>query len=64
MRAMLDTGVPVLHGVLAVPAAEHAAARSGGAHGNRGAEVALAAVRMAALRRAQPASGARTGGAR
>jgi 6,7-dimethyl-8-ribityllumazine synthase len=47
----LSTGVPVLDGVLAVRDAAQAEARSGGAVGNRGAEVALAAVQMAALRR-------------
>lgn len=51
MRVGLDTGVPVLHGVLAVHDAAQAGSRSGGDHGNRGAEVALAAVRMANLRR-------------
>jgi 6,7-dimethyl-8-ribityllumazine synthase len=51
-RVALDTGVPVLHGVLAVHDAAQAGARAGGAHGNRGAEVALAALDMAALRRA------------
>lgn len=45
----LDTGVPVLHGVLAVRDAAQAAARSGGTVGNRGSEVALAAVQMASL---------------
>jgi 6,7-dimethyl-8-ribityllumazine synthase len=50
MRVALDTGVPVLNGVLAAGSAEQAAARSGGALGNRGAEVALAAVHMARLR--------------
>ena len=44
MRVALDTGVPVLNGVLAVYAAEQAEARSGGDHGNMGAQVALAAV--------------------
>jgi 6,7-dimethyl-8-ribityllumazine synthase len=52
MRVALDTGVPVLNGVLAAYDAEQAAARSGGDRGNTGAEVALAAVQMAALRRA------------
>ncbi|MEO5618409.1 MAG: 6,7-dimethyl-8-ribityllumazine synthase [Candidatus Eisenbacteria bacterium] len=52
LRAGLDTGVPVLNGVLAAHDAEQAAARSGGVLGNRGAEVALAAVHMARLRRA------------
>jgi 6,7-dimethyl-8-ribityllumazine synthase len=50
-RVALDTGVPVLDGVLAVNDAAQAAARTGGAIGNRGAEVALAAVQMAQLRR-------------
>ena len=52
MRVALDTGVPGLNGVLAASDAEQAAARSGGDHGNTGAEVALAAAHMAALRRA------------
>ena len=50
-RVALDTGVPVLNGVLAAFDAAQAEARSGGALGNRGAEVALAAVQMARLRR-------------
>ena len=49
-RAALDSGVPVLNGVLAVHDAAQAAARSGGALGNRGADVALAAIQMARLR--------------
>lgn len=52
LRVGLDTGVPVLNGVLAAHDAEQAAARTGGALGNRGAEIALAAVQMARLRRA------------
>ena len=51
-RVALDCGVPVLNGVLAAYDAEQARARTGGALGNRGAEVALAAVHMANLRRA------------
>jgi len=51
-RVALDTGVPVLHGVLATRDRAQAEARSGGEH-NRGAEVALAAVAMATLRRAR-----------
>ena len=51
-RVALDTGVPVLDGVLAARDAAQAAARSGGAVGNRGAEVALAALQMAQLKRA------------
>jgi 6,7-dimethyl-8-ribityllumazine synthase len=53
MRVALDTSVPVLDGVLAVHDAEQAAARTGGAIGNRGADVALAAVQMARLARAR-----------
>jgi 6,7-dimethyl-8-ribityllumazine synthase len=56
MRVALDTGVPILHGVLAVHDAGQADARSGGRHGNRGAEIALAAVRMARLRRERTAT--------
>jgi 6,7-dimethyl-8-ribityllumazine synthase len=50
-QVALETGVPVLHGVLAAHDAAQAAARTGGELGNRGAEVALAAVQMAQLRR-------------
>ena len=51
VRVALETSVPVLNGVLAVHDAEQAAARSGGPLGNRGADVALAAVQMAGLAR-------------
>jgi len=50
-RVALDTGVPVLNGVLAAHHPGQVADRTGGLHGNRGAEVALAAIRMAELRR-------------
>ncbi|TMQ63689.1 MAG: 6,7-dimethyl-8-ribityllumazine synthase [Candidatus Eisenbacteria bacterium] len=50
MRVMLDTGVPILNGVLAARTPEQVAERTGGTRGNRGAEVALAAVQMARLR--------------
>jgi 6,7-dimethyl-8-ribityllumazine synthase len=49
MRVMLDAGVPVLNGVLAVEDLAQAEARAGGAVGNRGAEIALAALAMTAL---------------
>jgi 6,7-dimethyl-8-ribityllumazine synthase len=49
MRVALDSGVPVLNGVLAVEDEADAWARAGGAHGNKGADVALAAIEMAAL---------------
>ena len=50
LRAGLDTGVPVLNGVLAAYDAAQAEARAGGAVGNRGSDIALAAVEMARLR--------------
>lgn len=49
MRVQLDTGVPVLNGVLAVERIEDAEARAGGSHGNKGEEAALAAIEMAQL---------------
>ncbi|HKZ11127.1 MAG TPA: 6,7-dimethyl-8-ribityllumazine synthase [Rhodanobacteraceae bacterium] len=49
MRIALDTDVPVLNGVLAVEDEADAWARAGGAHGNKGADVALAAIEIAAL---------------
>jgi 6,7-dimethyl-8-ribityllumazine synthase len=49
MRVALDHGVPVLNGVLAVERHADAEARAGGAHGNKGEEVALAALEMVNL---------------
>ena len=49
MRVALDTGVPVLNGVLAVEVFADAEARAGGAHGNKGEEAAMAAIEMADL---------------
>ena len=49
MRVALDHGVAVLNGVLAVERHEDAQARAGGAHGNKGAEVALAAMEIVDL---------------
>jgi 6,7-dimethyl-8-ribityllumazine synthase len=51
MRVALDTGVPVMNGVLAVERFEDALARAGGSHGNKGEEAALVAIEMADLRR-------------
>ena len=51
VRVALDSSVPVLNGVLAVHDADQAAARTGGPLGNRGAEVAMAALQMAGLAR-------------
>lgn len=49
MRVALDTGVPVCNGVLAVERHEDAQARAGGNHGNKGEEVAMAALEMSNL---------------
>lgn len=49
MRVALDHGVPVLNGVLAVEQHADAQARAGGAHGNKGEEVALAALEIVDL---------------
>ncbi|HVX03624.1 MAG TPA: 6,7-dimethyl-8-ribityllumazine synthase [Rhodanobacteraceae bacterium] len=49
MRVALDSGVPVLNGVLAVEDEADAWARAGGARGNKGADVALSAIEMAML---------------
>lgn len=49
MRVALDFCVPVMNGVLAVERIEDAEVRAGGSHGNKGEEVALAAVEMAQL---------------
>lgn len=50
-RVALDTGVPVIFGLLAADTPEQARARSGGALGNRGEDAAVAAVEMALLMR-------------
>jgi len=49
MRVALEQRLPVLNGVLAVERHDDAQARAGGAHGNKGEEVALAALEMADL---------------
>lgn len=54
MRVALDHHLPVLNGVLAVEEYAHAEARAGGAHGNKGAEVVLAALEMVDLWRRLP----------
>lgn len=45
----LDTGIPVLFGVLTTETIEQAIERSGTKAGNKGAEVAVAAIEMADL---------------
>lgn len=57
MRVALDFRIPVLNGVLAVERHLDAEARAGGAHGNKGEEVALAALEMADLWRSLEGAG-------
>lgn len=47
----IESGVPVIFGVLTTDTYEQAKERSGGSHGNKGEEAAIAAIRMAALRK-------------
>ncbi len=50
-RVSLDTGVPVIFGVLTVENVEQATARTGGKEGHKGEESARTAIEMANLRR-------------
>ena len=59
-EVMRETGVPVAFGVLTTDDVEQALARAGGEHGNKGAEVALAALEMARLLERVRAGGARS----
>ena len=54
MRAGLDEGVPVVFGVLTTEDDAQANARTGGAHGHKGEEAALAALEMITLFRRLP----------
>lgn len=49
LNANLETGVPVIFGVLTCDTEEQALARAGGAEGNKGFDAALAALEMASL---------------
>ena len=54
MRAGLDEGVPIIFGVLTTEDDEQALERTGGRHGNKGEEAALAALEMVTLLRRVP----------
>ena len=57
--AALDTGVPIIFGVLTVDDMMQARARAGGAEGNKGREAALAGLEMVTvIRRIDDSSGA------
>lgn len=57
-RVQLDTGVPVVFGVLTVDTVEQALERAGTKVGNRGFDAAVAAIEMADLLRRLPKPGA------
>ena len=48
-RVSLESALPVTFGILTTQTVEQAEARSGGSHGNKGEDAALAAVEMASL---------------
>jgi 6,7-dimethyl-8-ribityllumazine synthase len=48
-RAGLDTGIPVIFGVLTTDTVDQAMERAGDDSGNKGAEAAVAAVEMVSL---------------
>ncbi len=53
-RAALDTGVPVIFGVLTVDSREQATDRLGGKEGHKGEEAAETAIEMVSVLRALP----------
>ena len=56
VQAALETGVPILFGVLTTDNVEQAMARSGGKKGNKGFDAAAGAIEMANLLKALPGS--------
>ncbi len=56
-RVAVDTGVPVVFGVLTTETTEQALERAGGKLGNKGFEAATTAIEMADLLRQLPKSG-------
>jgi 6,7-dimethyl-8-ribityllumazine synthase len=53
-QASLQTGLPVIYGVITADSIEQAIERAGTKSGNRGADAALSAIEMANLLRALP----------
>jgi 6,7-dimethyl-8-ribityllumazine synthase len=51
MQASMDTGIPVMFGVVTANTREQAEARCGGTAGNKGYEAAMSAIEMANLAR-------------
>jgi 6,7-dimethyl-8-ribityllumazine synthase len=56
----LDTGLPVIYGVVTADTIEQAVERAGAKAGNRGADAARGAIEMAHLMRALPAKSKRS----
>ena len=54
MRAQLDTGIPVIFGVLTTDTVDQALDRAGGKSGNKGFDAAAGAIEMADLLRQLP----------
>ncbi len=50
MKLGLESGIPVIFGVLTTDNHDQALQRAGGKHGNKGDEAAITAIQMAALR--------------
>jgi 6,7-dimethyl-8-ribityllumazine synthase len=57
MQASIETGVPVMFGVVTADTKEQAEARCGGSVGNKGYEAAMSAIEMANLTREMEAAG-------
>ena len=53
-RVALDTGVPVILGVLTTDSVEQAMDRAGGKHGNKGWDAAMAAIETASVLESLP----------
>jgi 6,7-dimethyl-8-ribityllumazine synthase len=51
MQLGLDTGIPVIFGVLTTNNLDQALDRAGGKHGNKGTEAAVTAIKMASFNR-------------
>jgi 6,7-dimethyl-8-ribityllumazine synthase len=56
-RAAMESGIPVIYGILTLDTLEQALERSGTKAGNRGRDAALAAIEMANLLNALPKAG-------
>lgn len=51
MELGIQSGIPIIFGVLTTDTYEQALDRAGGKHGNKGDEAAMAAIQMAAIRK-------------